>query len=87
MAKFTGEQISRLYELGKFIANYWIEETGNLNPNYQFTADGDYEYVLENIKMLGLNIDNADTEKEAWMWVRDGYQYISERNQDLWVTE
>lgn len=85
MVKLTGEQISRLYEIGKFIANYWIEETGKLNPNYRFTTDGDHEFVLENVKMLGLDIDNADIEKEVWMWVRDGYQYISKRNRYLWI--
>ena len=74
--EMTKRQIAELTKTGKAIANFWLNETGKLDPNYQFTAEGDHMMVAELAEELALNMDDDKVFEEVWSVVKAGYQEV-----------
>ena len=74
--EMTKRQIAELTKAGKAIANFWLNETGKLDPSYQFAAEGDHMMVAELAEELALNIDDDKVFEEVWSVVKAGYQEV-----------
>ena len=73
-------QISEFEKAGKIIAENWLEAgVSEMDRDYEFTAAGDYFFIMELVEKFGLDMDEDEVWEEVWSAVKDGYREVCDQ--------